>query len=176
MKHISAWRRAASALLVAIASIAAQPASAIDMQVIVSSINQVAYTSSINLGHTIYAHTPMNRLVAGGSFSVHCSDSRTGPINGQRTLSSEQQFGNTLYVTIPEVLPTTRMLPGFTQLPKGTQISCTYDWTARAVESTYSIGIGGLGITIGGGERADGATVAFTMVREDNDGEGCIRF
>jgi hypothetical protein len=169
-------RQAANTLAITALLFGAQAASALNMQVIVSNISQSGYTSSINLGHTVLASTPFNRLIAGGTFVVRCIDPRTSAITGQRTLSSALQFGNSLYVTIPEQLPTTRMLPGFTSVPKGVQISCTYDWTARAAEATYSIGIGGFGITLGGEERADGSTVSFTMTREDNDGEGCIQF
>jgi len=176
MNRFILLRRATRSVVVAGLLCGAHAASALNMQVYVQSISQSAYTSSVNLGHTVLASTPYNRLIAGGTFVVRCTDPRTGTISGQRTLSSAQFTGNTLYVTIPELLPTTRLLPGFTQLPKGVQISCSYDWTARASEGSYTIGAGGVGITIGGEERADGSSVPFTMTREDNDGEGCIKF
>jgi hypothetical protein len=165
-----------SALVVLCVALVSQSALALDMQVYPLAIGQSAYTSSVRLGHTVYATTSFNRLVAGGTFLVHCADARVGTIPGQRTLSSAQSGRNTLYVTIPETLPTTRMLPGFTALPKGTTISCQYDWTAKATEAQYSIGSNGFGITIGGEERNDGSSIPFTMTREDNDGEGCIQY
>ena len=176
MMHSHSFRKLLGVSAAAASLLGAQSAAALDMQPIVSGISQVAYTSSVRLGLTVFARTSFNRLVAGGTFVVRCVDPRLGTIPGQRTLSSSLQSGNSLYVTIPEVLPTTRLMPGFTSLPKGTSVSCSFDWTARAVESQYTIGAGGFGITIGGEERADGSSVPFTMTREDNDGEGCIQY
>jgi hypothetical protein len=120
----------------------------------------------------------LNRLAAGGSFNASCASDYTGNIPGERSLPSES-FGtsNVLYVTIPQVVPTVMNMPGFENAPGGTVLSCTYAWTARAQEATYTIGVPGFGITIGGQEIRDGGSVGFYMYKSGSDADpshGCF--
>jgi hypothetical protein len=176
MNTPSILRRSFSACALATTLFASPHAYAVTLQVIPFPINQVADTGQVTFGHTVVASTSMNRLTASGTYRISCNRSETQPLTGQRTLSASQVTGGiTLYVTVPETVPATRTLPGFTSVPRGTDLTCTYEWTARAVEGTYSIGGGGIGIVIGGEERADGNTSTFHMYREIVDRNGCIR-
>jgi len=158
------------------ASMAAQ--ASLTMSTTPQSIYQIGDGSSaVSLGHTVYARTNFNRLIAGGTFNASCASTYTGSIPGERTLPSESfASGNVLYVTIPAQLPAYLNMPGFESVPAGTTLSCTYAWTSRSQESTYSIGVPGIGITIGGQELRDGGSIGFYMNRSGS-GEpdrGCL--
>jgi hypothetical protein len=176
MNTSSILRRSFGAGALSAALFASPHAQAVTLQVVPFPIYQIADTGQVSFGHTVVASTSMNRLTASGSYNISCNRSETQPLVGQRTLSDSKVIGGiTLYVTVPESVPATRSLPGFTSVPRGTDMTCTYEWTARAVEGTYSIGGGGIGIVIGGEERADGNTSTFHMIRELVDRNGCIR-
>ena len=120
----------------------------------------------------------MNRLIAGGAFEARCPSAYTGTINDQRTLTAEAYVGGTqLYVTIPQWLPALRYMPGFENVPAGTWLTCTYNWTAHAEEATFTVGIPGFGMTIGGAHGSDGRSVPFSMYKPaagDADDTGCL--
>ena len=102
------------------------------------------------------------------------------PATGQRFFTSEGTVGGTsASVTIPAVHPGRVNMPGFNaSTMRGRTIDCTYNWTSRAVESHFSVGVGGVGFTIGGGERSEGGTQLFIMkvpsLSDVNDGSTCI--
>jgi len=136
-------------------------------------------STAVSLGHIVIAGTPMNRLIAGGSFNASCASTYTGTIPGERTLpSSTIGTYNQLYVTIPETVPTWRNMPGFENVPSGSILSCSYAWRSHAQESTYSIGSQGIGITIGGESLSTGGSVNFPMYKsgsgDDEPNRGCI--
>jgi hypothetical protein len=161
----------------AVLACGAQPAQAFALRAVPMSIYQNGATAGVFLGHTVIASTNMNRLIAGGSFTATCASTDTGTITGQRTLSAEG-LGAQLYVTIPEWLPALRGMPGFEYVPAGSTLLCTYDWTAHAEESTYTMGIPGFGTTIGGQRGSHSDSVTFVMIKPaaggDDDNNGCI--
>jgi len=69
-------------------------------------------------------------------------------------------------------------MPGFEDLPGGTSLTCNYNWTANAEESSYTIGAGGFGITIGGEKINDSGSIPFDLYKPgESDGstkQGCI--
>jgi hypothetical protein len=149
------------------------------MSIYLGSISQIGDGSAgVSLGHTVYARTNLSKLHAGGTFNASCISSFTGSIPGQRSLPSGLIGApNVLYVTIPEWVPTVRNMPGFENAPPGTVLSCTYAWTARAVEGHYTVGIPGFNTTIGGEEVEDGGSIGFYMYKSGDGGEpnrGCI--
>jgi hypothetical protein len=136
-------------------------------------------STAVSLGHVVNARTNMNRLVAGGSFNASCASTYTGSIPGERTLTSDLIASmNVLSVTIPEWLPAVRNMPGFENVPVGSVLSCTYAWTSRAQEATYTVGVPGFGITIGGQEIRDGGSIGFYMYKTSGSGDepsrGCL--
>ena len=166
-------------IVAAVVCIAPVANATLKMSTAIQSIYQIGDGSSaVSLGHTVIAGTNLNRLIAGGTFNASCASVYTGTIPGERTLPSSltAQY-NQLYVTIPEQLPAVRNMPGFESVPPGSILACTYAWTARAQEATYTVGVPGLGITIGGEELRDGGAVGFQMYKTTGDGEpsrGCI--
>ena len=150
----------------------------LNMKVVPYEAQQLGTGSGVQLGHTVIAGTNLNRLTAGGSFLASCERQETGTIPGNRTLSSNLigQY-NQLYVTVPDTIPTLRNMPGFSSLPRGTELMCEYNWKAFAREPTYTIGIPGFSFTVGGEEREESGVVTFWMRKPgtaDGDGDACI--
>ena len=142
-------------------------------------IYQIGNGAGVSLGHVVLASTLFNRLTAGGTYTASCASPVMLPTTGQRTLTSDGLLGGrSLTVTIPEWVPATVNMPGFYSLDRGATVSCTYNWTSRAVESGYSIGSGGISFPIGSGERADGSTQQFQMSvpgdTNSDDWQSCI--
>jgi len=146
-------------------SVCSLPANAsLNMEVMPYKAQQLGTGSGVQLGHTVIAGTNLNRLVAGGSFLASCDHRDTGTIPGSRTLSSSLlgQY-NQLYVTIPDTIPSLRNMPGFSSLARGTELMCEYNWNAFAREPTYTIGIPGFSVTVGGEEAERSGVVTFWM-------------
>jgi hypothetical protein len=159
-------------MLSAVAALAAlvtlpRVATAVNLAVQPSTIEQYGVGSAFYLGHTVLASTNYSNLVAGGGYSAQCAHPSTLPVTGERTLASTT-FGvgiNSLVVTIPANQPALANLTGWYNVAAGTTLSCNYRWTAFATESGMTIGAGGISYTIGGGTQRDGGTVDFTMTR-----------
>lgn len=155
------------------------PANAsLNMDVVPYKAQQLGTGSGVQLGHTVIAGTNLNRLTAGGSFLVSCDRQEAGTIPGNRTLSSNLigQY-NQLYVTIPDTIPSLRNVPGFSSMPRGTELMCQYNWKGFAREPTYTVGIPGFSITVGGEEKEESGVVTFWMRKPstaDGDGDACI--
>lgn len=150
-----------------------------NLQTTVLPIYQIGNGAGVHLGHVVTASTLYNRLVAGGTFVAGCAHPDMLPARGQRTLSGDNVGGGVrLVVTIPETLPATVSMPGFYSLPRGTTVSCTYEWTSRAVESGYTIGPGGISFQVGNGEKSEGLFQQFQMSvpgdTNTDDWQGCI--
>jgi hypothetical protein len=163
----------------AILTCGAQQAHAMGMSTYVQQIYQNGYTAGVYLGHTVSASSDMNRLYASAAFEARCASSYTSSIVDSRGLPAQSLVGGTrLTVTVPEWLPALRNMPGFDLVPDGTTLSCSYNWTADAEESTYTVGVPGFGMTVGGQRVHDGRSVPFEMYKPGPGGDknnGCIR-
>jgi hypothetical protein len=174
------YTAAGGLLAVAVLACVSPSAHAFTLRALVQTIRQQeGFASGVYLGHIVIANSSMNRLIAGGAFEARCPSSYTGTINDQRTLSASALIGGTqLYVTIPEWLPALRPMPGFENVPGGTTLMCSYNWTAHAEEATFTVGVPGFNMTIGGERGSDGRSVPFEMYKpgsSDEDNNGCIR-
>ncbi len=167
-----------AATVLGVAILSAPRANAVSMHVVPSSIHQVEFTAGIALGHTVTASTNMNHLNAGGAFEARCPSPLLLPIRRNRSLPAQVIFGGAqLYVTIPEVVQTTIDMLGFENLPDGTTLSCSYDWTAAAEDSSYTLGFGGFSFAYGGDKITDAGNVPFEMYKPGSDAstkQGCI--
>ena len=152
-------------LAAALILVTPREAAAVQLETVLGNIHQIGMTAGVSLGHVAIGHTNYNRITVSGAYTTACASALMTPTSGQRTLSREEILGGfDLVTTVPERLPATVDLPGFEFLAPGSRIACTYNWTSKAVESSYSIGIPGFGAQTGAGERAQGGTWPFTMV------------
>lgn len=180
MKTMRTFGNLAVVLALGMGLLTSGTASAVTLQAYVTTIYQAGTSAQVYLGHTVMARTNYNRLTAGGSYSAQCAASEMLPSTGQRTLSSDGINGpRTLNVTIPTTVPTRVTMQGFDAAAmRGRRLDCTYNWTARAVEGQYSIGVGGIGYVVGGGEMTEGGTALFGMnvppLTDPNEGGSCI--
>jgi len=164
---------------VALVLVMPHKALAVMLRTEVTAIHQVGVGAGVSLGHAVVASTNYNRLTAGGTYVATCASSAMLPTSGARTLSREGLSGPlSLVTTVPTVVPTIVNMPGYNQLPAGTRVDCTYSWTSKATEGSYSIGAGGIGYITGAGERADGNTQLFVMnvpaaAGDGDDGDSC---
>ena len=169
--------RPLAALAAALILVTPRHAAAVELDTVVMPIRQIGATSSVSLGHSAIGYTNYNRLSVSGAYTAACASATMTPTSGQRSLSREEVFGGFgLVTTIPARLPAIVDMPGFDTLPAGSRVSCAYNWSSKAVEASYTLGIPGFSTPIGGGERAQGGTFPFNMVvpasEEDGD-EGC---
>ena len=174
MKH---HQIAASVLLPVLALLLAKPAAAISLTSQVLSIYQVGTTGQVKLGHVVHASTNYNRLIAGGSYIATCSGLL--PTTSSRTLSANNIVGGLrLTVTIPAQQPAYVNMPGFSSAARGSEFTCTYNWTAHATEGGYTIGASGISYQTGNGHQAEGGTEIFMMrvpsATDPNENSSCI--
>ncbi|HEY6123492.1 MAG TPA: hypothetical protein VIV63_02485, partial [Steroidobacteraceae bacterium] len=143
----------------------ASTSSAVGLNTVVSPIYQVGNGATVKLGHTVIANTNYNRLFAGGTYIASCAAPDMAPASGQRTVSAENYVGGlTLYVTIPAYHPAYVNMPGFNAAAtRGMRINCVYNWSSRAVEGGYSVGVGGISFQTGNGEASEGSSQPFSM-------------
>jgi hypothetical protein len=171
--------RALAAFAAALTLVAPRNAAAVQLDTVVSNIHQIGISAGVSLGHTAIGYTNFNRITVSGAYTTACASAQLVPTTGQRTLSREEIIGGFgLVTTIPERVPATVNIPGFESLPLGSSVACTYNWTAKAVESSYSLGIPGFGMQSGSGEQAAGGTYPFMLVTPAPDrragDDGCV--
>lgn len=168
-------RKFAAILAFAIVIGEPQLASAVNLAGYVSNIQQFGSGSAFHHGHTVMASTNFSTLTAGGTYSAQCNHPATLPVTGERSLSSGNIGGNTLYVTVPQNLPALSNITGWNQVGAETELACNYRWTSYAQEGGFSIGAGGISFVIGSGLSRAGGTVDFTMYRRNTGpgGGGC---
>lgn len=176
IEHLA--RLGALALLAALASSPSAHATP-GLRTTVLPIYQIGTGAGVSLGHVVQASTVYNRLLAGGTFSASCASPLMQPAAGQRTLATDNFIGGlSLTVTIPEWVPAMLNMPGFYSLTRGTTVSCTYNWTSRAVEGGYTISAAGISYQVGNGERSEGSYQQFQMSvpgdTNSDDWQSCI--
>jgi hypothetical protein len=168
----------ASILGVALITCFSVPAPAVTLDTVPSNIYQFGTSSLFYLGHTVLAGTPIISMTAGGSFDASCPGFSTAPVIGERSYTSEVLGRyNRAIVTIPDWLPALRDMPGFDGAPRGSRWQCYYNWRSWAREATYTVGIPGSSITIGGGEESDSGSIFFIMQKPGTatgDDDACI--
>ena len=155
-------------------------ASAVSLTTRVLPIYQIGTGSMVSLGHVATASTNYNRLFAGGTYVAACASPDMSPMSGQNSGTGENVVGGLSFsVTIPEWVPARVNMTGFNAAAtRGQQLNCNYTWTSRAVESGYTVGVGGISFQTGNGERTEGSTQPFSMsvppLTDPNKGGSCI--
>jgi hypothetical protein len=166
-----------TALITSILTMLARPAAAVTMTVTPLDIHQKGVTSEYTVGHFIDARTTFQNLTLTGGFTVTCyADGVIPPVNYEVTQSQLVLNGNNvLSMGVPTNLPASRSVSGWYNIRTGSVFPCSYDYTARAVESGINFGSGGSSVPIGGGQRFERGTIAFDMMKVGAfPGPGCI--
>jgi hypothetical protein len=127
--------------------------------------------SNLNAGLIVEASTDLPVLVIAGGFTIRCSTSTLAlPVQRRATFSSF--FGPRESLRIPEVLPSSYAIPGWSDIPAGTcSGQCTMEYTGEATDATsLSIKIGSVGAgasftLIPTGTQAEGNTILANVCR-----------
>jgi hypothetical protein len=156
------------------------PAPAVELSTVVSPIYQVGNGSQVRIGHTALASTNYNRLYAGGTYSAGCGVGEIPEATGGNFLSGENITGGVrLTVTVPQLHPAYINLTGFYLVSRGQTIHCVYNWTSKAEEGGFSVGVGGITFQTGNGRREVSGSQPFIMRNpgtpdDGDDGATCI--
>lgn len=100
--------------------------------------------SSVSAGLIVSSGTyALGTLTVAGGWTVSCP--HTSQINLERTGGSTNYIPglhNTATVYVPETVPSTRTLPGWSNIPTASCVDCTFAYKGSAVEASASISVG----------------------------------
>lgn len=138
-------------------------------------IAQQGLTPHVSVGLIVWARSNLNQLAAGGGFTMGCPPPAGLPVHVDRYLTDYQFTGPTdLWVTVPQYLPATRVIPGFYDLKEGTIVDCTYQYKGSAREGGYSVSGRGFTFSLGYGETSRSDTIVFTVRKPVSKTGGCV--
>lgn len=153
-----------------LALVSGQAAAIPTLRLVVPTFNQVSGSNgSLTAGLIVEASTDLLVLVIGGGFTITCSTSPL-QITADRRATFSDFFGPRAVLRIPEVVPSTYPIPGWSSIPAGScngQCVMQYKGEARD-ETSLAIRVGSTGFganfsLLPAGEQVKGDT-AFTNV------------
>lgn len=141
---------------------------------ILKSVTPVFYDSgngSVNAGLIVEASTGLPVLIIAGGFTITCTTS-TLPQTADRRATFSGLFGISESLRIPQIIPSTYPIPGWTSIPAGScggQCVMQYKGETRD-ETSLSIRVGNQGIgasftLIPAGEQASGNAILINVCR-----------
>jgi hypothetical protein len=129
-------------LMVACGQAAAIPT----LRTVQPTFNQTGANGGVNAGLIVEASTDLLVLAIGGGFTISCSTSSL-QITAERFQTYSDFFGPREVLLIPEAVPSTYPIPGWSGLPMGSCGQCVMQYTGETRdETTLSIRVGGTGI------------------------------
>jgi hypothetical protein len=148
------------------------PAAAIPvLRLVAPTFNQAGATGSLNAGLIVEASTDLLVLVIGGGFTITCSTSSLQHTAERRATFSDF-FGPREVLLIPEVVPSTYPIPGWSTIPAGEcSGECVMQYKGEARDETsLSIRVGSAGVganftLIPPGEQSTGNSVLANVCR-----------
>lgn len=125
---------------------------------------QVGRTENVELGMAVSASTPLYALSVAGGFTATCPESQ--PIQAQASASSWAFLGGvSVSVQIPRTVTGQYPMSGWSVWPSPSTQSCRFNYIGRAKEGIFNLGGAGSSITFGGGDKSEGDTLIFRMVK-----------
>jgi hypothetical protein len=152
--------------------VAGQAAAIPTLRLVAPTFSQVSGTNGrLNAGLIVEASTDLLVLAIGGGFTITCSTSAL-QITAERYATFSDFFGPRAVLRIPEVLPSTYPIPGWSSIPAGScngQCVMQYKGEARD-ETSLSVRVGGTGFganfsLIPAGEQLMGNSVFTNICR-----------
>lgn len=144
--------------------LSAASADALSLNVLVRDPQQVGQTTNAQFGLVVSAFTEFWALSVGGGFTVTCPDSQV--IEAQASDSFWDLFGSvSLWVNVPRSIPGQYTVTGWPGWRAPSTQSCSFRYVGRAKEGIFTIGGAGSSITFGGGDKSEGDTRIFKMVK-----------
>jgi hypothetical protein len=120
---------------------------------VVPTFHQSANSSTLNAGLTVEASTNLPVLIIAGGFTITCTSSSLPQMaEGRATFTGFVGINQTL--RIPEVIPSTYPIPGWSSIPMGSCGQCVMQFKGEAKDETS------LSVRVGN----QGAGVTFTLI------------
>lgn len=139
-------------------------ANALSLDVHVRDPQQVKRTAMAQFGLVVSASTELYTLSVAGGFTVTCPDSQV--IEAQTSASEWRLFGSvSFWVNVPATPPGQYAMTGWNSWPSPSTQSCSFRYVGRAKEGLFVVGGLGSNISFGGGDKSQGDTRIFTMVK-----------
>jgi hypothetical protein len=133
---------------------------------------------SVNAGLLVEASTSLPVLIIAGGFTITCTTS-TLPITAERRVTFTGFFGIDKSVAVPEVIPSTYPLPGWSNLPTGACAQCVMQYKGEAKDETsLSVRVGNQGIGVNftlipAGEQSLGNAILSDVCRSPRPRQCC---
>jgi hypothetical protein len=113
---------------------------------VTASFHQTGSSSTVNAGLVVEASTSLPVLIIAGGFTIACSSSSL-PLTAERRATFTGFIGINESLRIPEVLPGTYPIPGYTNIPMGNCGQCVMQYKGEAKDETsLSVRIGDQGV------------------------------
>jgi hypothetical protein len=132
-------------------AISSQAAAIPFIKTVNTTFRQQAADGTLRAGMAIEAETPLYSLTVGGGFTIRCTTS-SEPQHVQRHDTFTDLFGpNVVVYTVPNTIPSTYLIYGFTGVPVGTcgMAECYMQYKAEAKDGSLlgavSVSLVGLG-------------------------------
>jgi hypothetical protein len=125
---------------------------------------------TLNAGLLVEASTNLSVLIIAGGFTITCTTS-TLPQTAERRATFTGFFGISQSLRVPEVIPSTYAVPGWSNLPQGACAQCVMQYKGEARDETsVSVRVGNQGVGVNftlipAGEQSRGDAVLSDVCR-----------
>jgi hypothetical protein len=104
--------------------------------------------STLNAGLTVEASTSLPVLIIAGGFTITCTSS-TLPQMAERRATFTGFLGISETLRIPQVIPSTYLVPGWSSIPMGSCAQCVMQYKGEAKDETsLSVRVGNQGVGV----------------------------
>lgn len=108
--------------------------------------HQTGNNSSVNAGVLVEASTSLPVLIIAGGFTITCTSSSL-PQTAERRATFTGFIGINESLLIPQVLPSTYPIPGYSNIPMGSCGQCVMQYKGEAKDETsLSVRVGNQGV------------------------------
>jgi hypothetical protein len=108
--------------------------------------HQTGNNSTVNAGVLVEASTSLPVLIIAGGFTITCTSSSL-PQTAERRATFTGFVGINQSLRIPEVLPSTYPIPGYSSIPMGSCGQCVMQYKGEAKDETsLSVRVGNQGV------------------------------
>lgn len=132
-----------------LALLSGQAAAVATLKSVTPTFHQSGSSSTLNAGVVVAASTSLPVLIIAGGFTITCTSS-TLPLTAERRATFTGFLGVDETLRVPEVIPSTYPIPGFTSIPMGScGGQCVMQYKGEAKDETsLSVRVGNQGIGV----------------------------
>ena len=125
-----------------------QAAAVATLKSVTPTFQQSGYSSNVVAGLVVAASTSLPVLIIAGGFTITCTSSSL-PLTAERRATFTGFLGIDEMLRVPEVIPRTYPIPGWTNIPAGSCGQCVMQYKGEAKDETsLSVRVGNQGIGV----------------------------